>query len=73
LGLFPHTRLFSLVGLFDLQVTDDESDHNGRGKNIAAAICPHESAGVPIGLDQLAPPIATHVVYGIFLSMEYYH
>ncbi|XP_020397261.2 uncharacterized protein [Zea mays] len=43
---------------------DDESDHNGRGRNTAAAICPHEPAGVPIGLGQLAPPIATHVVYG---------
>jgi hypothetical protein len=73
LGLFPRTKLFSPVGLFDLQITDDESDHNGRGRNTAAAICPHEPAGVPIGLGQLAPPIATHVVYGIFLSMSYYH
>jgi hypothetical protein len=73
LGLFPRTKLFSPVGLFDLQITDDESDHNGRGINTAAAICPHEPAGVPIGLGQLAPPIATHVVYGIFLSMAYYH
>jgi hypothetical protein len=61
------------VGLFDLQITDDKSDHNGRGRNIAAAICPHEPAGVPIGLGQLAPPTATHVVYDIFLSMAYCH
>ncbi|KAL5673714.1 hypothetical protein ACJX0J_018020, partial [Zea mays] len=38
LGLFPRTKLFSPVGLFDLQITDDESDHNGRGRNTAAAI-----------------------------------
>lgn len=62
LGRFPRTNLFSPVGLFDLHISDDESDHK---KNTAPdnAICPHGSDVIPIGLGHSALPTCNHGVH----------